>query len=83
MSARRIYASSSGDTWDLVQDGQQLFIKHTPNEASGGKASSRELAAFLTSNKGSAEYQALIALIGSLTQEEAVVASDADSATTI
>jgi hypothetical protein len=79
MPARRIYASSSGDTWDLVQDGQHIFVIHTPNEASGGKATSRELADFLSAYRGSAEWTALLALIGSLTIDEVAAATPAQT----
>ena len=38
MASRRIYASSSGDTWDLVRDAAtgRVSVLHTANPASGG-----------------------------------------------
>ena len=68
MASRRIYASSSGDTWDLVRDPEtgRVSVLHTANQASGGAKAEFDLDAFLPRSKGSAENQALQALIGTL-----------------
>lgn len=67
MSSKRIYESSSGDTWDLVREDatHRVFVKHTPNLASGGNSSHTEVGAFLRRDPHSAEHAALVALIGS------------------
>ena len=68
MANRRIYASSSGDTWDLVRDAAtgRVSVLHTANPASGGAKAEFDLDAFLPRNKGSAENDALQAMIGTL-----------------
>ena len=68
MAARRIYTSSSGDTWDLVRDpaNGRVSVLHTANEASGGAKAEFDLDAFLPRSKGSAENLALQAMIGTL-----------------
>ncbi len=68
MASRRIYASSSGDTWDLVRDpaSGRVSVLHTANMASGGAKAEFDLDAFLPRNKGSAENDALQAMIGTL-----------------
>ena len=68
MASRRIYASSSGDTWDLVRDSEtgRVSVLHTANAPSGGAKAEFDLDAFLPRSKGSAENLALQALIGTL-----------------
>ncbi len=70
MSSRRLYTSSSGDTWDLVAEAGRPAVKHTPNRASGGQPSTIEIAAFLSGHAGSPEQIALLDLIASLVTEE-------------
>jgi hypothetical protein len=38
---RELYSSSNGDCWHLVREprSERLFIRHTPNLASGGDTS--------------------------------------------
>ncbi len=73
MESRRIYISSSGDTWELIrEDGTgRLFVKHTPNLASGGNSSHIELGDFLCRSPYSAEHLALLTLIGTLLDKPA------------
>ena len=68
MAGRRIYASSSGDTWDLLRDPStgRVSVLHTANAASGGVKAEFDLDAFLPRNRGSAENQALQVMIGTL-----------------
>ena len=62
----RIYASSNGDTWDLVKVGEQLTVLHTPNVASGGRPMCMELGAFLACEPHTAQNVALVSMIGTL-----------------
>jgi hypothetical protein len=67
MPDREIYASSNGDVWKLVKDGEQRAIMHLPNINSGGSAKSTKLDVFLAHEKESPQGQALLNLIASLT----------------
>ena len=71
MATRRIYESSSGDTWDLVHDDAtgRVSVVHTANLASGGAVADFDIDAFLPRSKGSAEYVELVRLIGTLVKE--------------
>jgi hypothetical protein len=66
-----ILTSSNGDRWLLVRDVESgdVFVKHLPNAASGGKSSHIELDAFLLKSKGSPERESLLRMIGSLIPE--------------
>jgi hypothetical protein len=66
---REIYSSSNGDRWLLVRDGNDLFVRHHPNEASGGKPSRREIGAFLASQGHGPQHQELLRLIGTLVDD--------------
>ena len=68
MFGRRIYASSNGDVWDLVRDSDtaRLYVRHTPNLASGGTISQLELGTFLSHGSFKAEHVALLDMIGTL-----------------
>ena len=72
MASRRIYTSSSGDTWDLVREegSGRIAVVHTGNPASGGAKADFDLDAFLPRTKGSAENNALLEMIGSLVEKE-------------
>ena len=62
MSDRReLYRSLSGDAWFLQRD----LVIHEPNQASGGQATSTDVAAFLASGNGP-EHQALHRIIATL-----------------
>lgn len=68
-ASREIYASSNGDRWLLAKDeGGSAAVRHVPNPSSGGKASEIELGAFLSRDRGSAQHQALVRLIGTLVE---------------
>jgi hypothetical protein len=71
MASRQIYASSSGDTWDLVRDDRRgsVLIRHQPNAASGGQATDAEIDVFLTRHRGKAESEALLQMIGTLVKD--------------
>ena len=68
MARRRIYASSSGDTWDLDRDDAtgRIAVVHTANPASGGAVAAFDLEAFLPRARCSAEHAALMEMIGTL-----------------
>ena len=70
MASRRIYASSSGDAWDLCRDDAtgRVSVVHTANPASGGAVTDFDLDAFLPRSRGSAEHAELVALIGTLVE---------------
>ena len=70
MPKKQFYASSNGDTWDLVTDGERVFVLHHPNLASGGAAKQIELSAFLAHEPHTAQNVALIRLIGTLVSKE-------------
>jgi hypothetical protein len=61
MTAHKIYASSNGDRWFLVQspDGQPLEVEHRANAASGGTITRLPLASFLHAGNQGPEHQAL------------------------
>lgn len=65
-----IHTSSNGDRWLLVRNPESgdVFVRHLPNAASGGKSSHIELEAFLL-KKGSPERESLLRMIGSLVSE--------------
>jgi hypothetical protein len=70
MASRRLYTSSSGDTWDLVQEEGRVAVKHSPNPASGGQPATIDIAGFLSGQAGSPEQIALLDLIATLVNEE-------------
>ena len=66
-----IYRSSNGDTWSLCRnESGHLYVIHEPTQASGGKSSSMEVAAFLSQGPGP-QQQALLQMIGSLVDQKA------------
>ena len=68
IEARELYTSSNGDRWLLARDpeNQEVFIKHEPNAASGGKSSHTAIGEFLRSGARGPEHTALLRLIGTL-----------------
>ena len=70
MGSKRIYASSSGDTWDLHRDDAtgRVSVVHTANQASGGAVADFDLDAFLPRSRGSAEHIELVRMIGTLVE---------------
>ncbi len=65
---REIYASSNGDVWRLVKDGEQISVMHLPNLASGGFAKSFRVDVFLRHEKQTPQGKALLDLIGTLVE---------------
>ncbi|HEX2246614.1 MAG TPA: hypothetical protein VHH13_03575 [Arthrobacter sp.] len=78
IETREMYASPNGDRWYLARqlDSQQVFIRHVANAPSGGHVDHIELGVFLTRRGNMPEQQALLRLIGTLTEGR----SDADPA---
>lgn len=76
LQTRQLYASPNGDHWYLARypDSGRVFVQHVPNGPSGGRPANIELAEFLSRSGNAPEHQALMRLIGSLTEG----ASDAD-----
>jgi hypothetical protein len=67
IAQRLIYQSSSGDTWYLARNGAgSVFVRHVPNQPSGGRLSEISVASFLTQSGGGPEHQELMRLIGTL-----------------
>ena len=70
MASKRIYVSSTGDTWDLVREGgDRVFVLHRANVASGGSTRTYELDAFLSLERHTPQNVALVSLIGSLAED--------------
>jgi hypothetical protein len=61
MAGHKIYASSNGDRWFLIQlpDGQPLEVEHRANAASGGAITRHFLSSFLAPGHNGPEHQAL------------------------
>jgi len=67
---RKLYSSSNGDHWYLIQDAAgEAFVRHQANLASGGHVAHLEVGVFLSSGRGP-EQQELLRLIGTLVDEE-------------
>ena len=69
MPSKQFYASSNGDTWDLVREGEHVFVLHHPNLSSGGTQKQVELSAFLALEPHAAQNVALVRLIGTLVSD--------------
>jgi hypothetical protein len=69
---KELYASPNGDRWYLAYspERQRAFVRHIPNEASGGAPSNIELADFLSRDGNPPEKQALMHLIGAQAEED-------------
>lgn len=69
---RLLYSSSNGDRWDLVRDDAdgagRVFVRHTPNAASGGQVGEFEIGEFLIRGLHGPEHLALLRLIGGLVE---------------
>jgi hypothetical protein len=70
VQVRTLYASENGDSWSLVRDGDtgRVFVRHTPNPASGGQSSDMEVGAFLVRGGMGPEKQELLRLVGSIVE---------------
>jgi hypothetical protein len=71
MKQRRIYRSENGDTWWLCRADGRVFIIHEANIPSGGRITEIEIGEFLGNGKMGPEHQALLHVIGKLTELEA------------
>ena len=69
LKTRDLYASPNGDRWCLVADtsSHEVWVRHIPNESSGGRASDIPVGEFLVRNGSGPEKQELLRLIASLT----------------
>lgn len=70
IETRELYASPNGDRWYLVREAQsqQVLVRHVANAASGGHVTHTDVGAFLMRGGHSPEQQALLRLIGTLTE---------------
>lgn len=68
---RTLYTSENGDRWSLGRDTEtgNVFVRHRPNQSSGGQASDQEVGAFLIQVGMGPEKQELLRLIGELVDE--------------
>lgn len=71
VQTRKLYDSANGDCWYLVNDcaNGNVFVRHEPNRASGGRISDTDVGTFLSRGGQGPEKQELLRLIGSLVDE--------------
>jgi hypothetical protein len=71
VQSRELYHSANGDRWWLANDSVsgQVFVRHEPNLASGGRISEMDIGAFLSRAGQGPEKQELLRLIGTLVSE--------------
>jgi hypothetical protein len=61
---RELYVSSNGDKWEITEDDdKRLFIRHTPNEASGGRQRILTIGSLLAPEHSGPQQEALKKLI--------------------
>jgi hypothetical protein len=65
---RKIYQGENGDSWWLCRERETVFVLHEANLPSGGAITKIELPQFLSSSGNPPERQALLQIIGELTQ---------------
>src|SRR5690349_2844535 len=59
VTLRELYVSSNGDKWEITEDeDKRLFIRHTPNQASGGRQRILTTDTFLTSEHSGPQQDA-------------------------
>jgi hypothetical protein len=64
VTLRELYVSSNGDKWEITEDDdKRLFIRHTPNEASGGRQRILTIESFLTPEHSGPQQEAFKKLI--------------------
>ena len=70
LQARELYSSANGDRWSLVRDSDtgRVFVRHEPNQPSGGRTNEMEIGEFLARGRSGPEYQELVRLIGTLVE---------------
>ena len=71
VETRELYSSPNGDRWFLGRDPVtgEVFVRHQPNAPSGGRPSDIDIGAFLSRGPRNPEHQALLHLIGTLTED--------------
>lgn len=69
---RLLYESPNGDRWHLVRsfDGNDVFVRHNANQASGGNVVDIAIPIFLGLGRDGPEHQELWRLIGGLVDDE-------------
>ena len=72
---RALYASENGDRWSLAWDPDTgcVFVRHRPNQPSGGQVSDVEVGEFLSRGSMGPEKQELLRLIGHLAQKNGFI----------
>jgi hypothetical protein len=65
---RELYSSPNGDRWLLAREPEsgRVFVRHIPNEPSGGKTTDIEIGAFLCERSYGPQHMELLRLIGTL-----------------
>jgi hypothetical protein len=68
VKTRGLYSSPNGDRWLLCYDPatDRVFVRHEPNEPSGGHASEIHIGTFLTRGPLNPEHHVLLRLIATL-----------------
>jgi hypothetical protein len=68
---RELYISSNGDRWLLAREPEsgRVFVRHIPNEPSGGEATDIEIGAFLCERSYGPQHIELLRLIGTLVEK--------------
>jgi hypothetical protein len=66
--SRELYSSPNGDRWLLAREPEsgRVFVRHIPNEPSGGKTTDIEIGAFLCERSYGPQHMELLRLIGTL-----------------
>jgi len=67
---RELYSSPNGDRWLLAREPEsgRVFVRHIPNEPSGGKTTDIEIGAFLCERSYGPQHIELLRLIGTLVE---------------
>jgi hypothetical protein len=79
LEATEFYHSSNGDSWSVIRHRGRVFVRHEPNEPSGGQISDIDVESFLARPRGP-EQEAFLQLISqpSELRGEWVTLSDSD-----
>jgi hypothetical protein len=67
---RELYSSPNGDRWLLAREPEsgRVFVRHIPNEPSGGKTTDIDIGAFLCERSYGPQHMELLRLIGTLVE---------------
>ena len=68
VETRELYGSPNGDRWLLGRDSGRVFVRHEANAPSGGQVTHIDIGDFLTRGARNPEHQALLRMIGTLTE---------------